>query len=159
VASPHTILAPTYLMENLFNPWNLPALRAGVLPSPVPLDRPLQQTAVSDLLALAVLAIERPNEFAGRRIPIASDELTAIESAEAISELAPRTFEPRLAPAEMLPPGVRLLFGWLESTGHRVDLAALRDDFPDLGWHGYGEWARSQLERFRELCPHEPVAG
>ncbi|HSD24813.1 MAG TPA: NmrA family NAD(P)-binding protein [Solirubrobacterales bacterium] len=27
-------------------------------------------------------------------------------------------------------------------------------------WHTYGEWARTQLDRFRELCPHpEPVAG
>src|SRR4051794_20554482 len=60
-AVPHTILAPTYLMENVFNPWNLPAIQAGVLPSPIPVDRPLQQTAVADLLSLAVLAIERPD--------------------------------------------------------------------------------------------------
>jgi uncharacterized protein YbjT (DUF2867 family) len=44
---PHTILAPTYLMENLFNPWNLPFLRAGSVPSPIALDRPLQQTAIA----------------------------------------------------------------------------------------------------------------
>src|SRR5947209_2352251 len=28
---PATVIAPVYLMENLFNPWNLTALRAGVL--------------------------------------------------------------------------------------------------------------------------------
>src|SRR5919204_532720 len=72
---PHTILAPTYLMENLFNPWNVPALRAGVLPSPISVDRPLQQTAVADLLSLAALALERPDEFARRRIAVGSDEL------------------------------------------------------------------------------------
>src|SRR5262249_3780490 len=33
---PYTVLAPVYFMENLLNPWNLPALGAGVLPSPVP---------------------------------------------------------------------------------------------------------------------------
>jgi uncharacterized protein YbjT (DUF2867 family) len=157
---PHTILAPTYLMENLFNPWNLPALQAGVLPSPIAIDRPLQQTAVADLLSLAVLAIENPDDFAGRRIPIASAELTGIESAEAISALAPRTFEPRQAPAESLPPGIQALFGWLGSVGHHVDIDALRDEFPDVGWRSYTGWARTQLERFRELCPHpEPVAG
>src|SRR5262249_59418966 len=31
---PTTILAPVFLMENVFNPWNLPALAAGVFPSP-----------------------------------------------------------------------------------------------------------------------------
>jgi uncharacterized protein YbjT (DUF2867 family) len=156
---PYTILAPTYLMENLFNPWNIPALQAGVLPSPIPVDLPLQQTAAADLLSLAVLAIERPDLFAGRRIPIASDELTAGDSAAVISELIPRALEARQAPSDALPPGVRVLFGWLESAGHRVDIGALRDEFPAVDWHDYRAWARMQLDRFRELCEHpEPVA-
>ncbi len=155
----HTILAPTYLMENLFNPWNVPALQAGVLPSPIPVDRPLQQTAVADLLSLAVLAIERPDPFAGRRIPIASDELTAGDSAAVISELIPRTLEARQAPSDALPPGVHVLFGWLESAGRRVDIEALHDEFPAVDWHDYGAWVSTQLDRFRELCEHpEPVA-
>jgi uncharacterized protein YbjT (DUF2867 family) len=159
-AVPHTILAPTYLMENLFNPWNLPALRSGVLPSPIAIDRPLQETAVADLLALAVLSIEQPTRFAGRRIAIASDELTAEESAAAISELIPRTLEPQQAPTEALPPGVRMLFDWLGSAGHRLAIAALHDELPEVSWHTYGAWARTQLDRFRELCPRpEPVAG
>jgi uncharacterized protein YbjT (DUF2867 family) len=157
---PHTILAPTYLMENLFNLWNLPALRAGVLPSPVAIDRPLQQTAVSDLLSLAVLALESPQQFAGRRIALASDELTAEESAAAISELIPRTLEPRPAPQGMLPPGVQLLFEWLESSGHGVEIEVLHEEFPQVRWHTYGAWAGTQLDRFRDLCQHpEPVAG
>jgi uncharacterized protein YbjT (DUF2867 family) len=156
---PHTILAPTYLMENLFNPWNLPALQAGVLPSPIAIDRPLQQTALADLLSVAILALESPERFAGRRIPLASDELTANESAAAISELIPRAFEPRQAPADVLPPGVRLLFDWLDS-GHRVDIAALHEELAEIDWQTYGAWARTQLDRFRELCSHpEPVAG
>ena len=156
---PHTILAPTYLMENLFNPWNIGALQAGVLPSPIPVDRPLQQTAVVDLLALAVVAIERPEQLAGRRIAVASEELTAEQSAAAISELIPRELEARQAPAEMLPPGVALLFGWLGSTGHDVDLEALHKEFPEIGWHRYDAWAREQLYRFRELCPEPQHVG
>ena len=107
-----------------------------------------------------MLAIERPDEFSDRRIAVASDELTAEESAAAISELAPRTFEARQAPTDALPPGIRILFDWLESTGHAVDIAALHREFPQVAWHTYGDWARTQLDRFRELCPHpEPVAG
>jgi uncharacterized protein YbjT (DUF2867 family) len=156
----YTILTPTYLMENLFNPWNIPALQAGVLPSPIPVDRSLQQTAVADLLSLAMLAIERPDRFAGRRIPIASDELTAGDSAAAISELIPRALDARQPPSDALPPGVRVLFGWLESVGHHVDTGALHDEFPAVAWHDYGGWVHMQLDRFRELCEHpEPVAG
>jgi uncharacterized protein YbjT (DUF2867 family) len=155
----HTILAPTYLMENLFNPWNIPALQAGVFPSPIAVDRPLQQAAVADLLSLAVLAIESPQRFAGRRIAIASDEVTAEQAADTISDLIPRTLEPRQAPADQLPPGMSFLFSWLESTGHQVDVDALHDELPEVAWHGYGAWAGEQLDRFRELCEHpEPVA-
>jgi uncharacterized protein YbjT (DUF2867 family) len=157
---PHTILAPTYLMENLFNPWNIEPLRAGVLPSPVPVEQALQQTATADLLALAALAIERPGEFAGRRIAIASDELTAEQAAKRISELLPRTLEARRAPIDQLPPPLRLLFGWLESPGHRVAIESLHAEFAAVAWHDYGAWAGEELDRFRELCPHlEPVAG
>src|SRR5262249_62156160 len=53
---PATVIAPAYLMENLFNPWNLAAIQAGVLPTPVPPALRLQQAATSDVLALAVLA-------------------------------------------------------------------------------------------------------
>jgi uncharacterized protein YbjT (DUF2867 family) len=157
---PHTILAPTYLMENLFNPWNIELLRAGVFPSPIPVDQPLQQTSVTDLLALAVLAIDHPDDFAGRRIPLASDELTAVQAAERISELIPRELEARRVPLDQLPAPLRFLFGWLESPGHRVEIEALHARLPEVTWHSYAAYAREQRERFRELCPHpEPVAG
>jgi uncharacterized protein YbjT (DUF2867 family) len=149
---PPTILAPTYLMENLFNPWNIPALQAGIYPSPIAIDRPLQQAAVADLLSLAALAIEKPHRFAGRRVQVASDELTAEQAARTISDLIPRELEARQAPADQLPAGVRFLFGWLESTGHQVDIGALRDNLPEVGWGDYRGWARGQLDRFRELC-------
>ena len=146
-------------MENLFNPWNVPALQAGIYPSPIAVDRPLQQAALPDLLSLAVLAIEQPDRFAGRRIAVASDELTAEQAADAISAVIPRRLEPRQVPADQLPPGVRFLFDWLESTGHHVDIEALQDELPEVALHGYGAWAQEQRERFRELCPHpEPVA-
>src|SRR6266568_4979332 len=84
---PATVIAPVYLMENMFNPWNLAALRAGVLPSPVPPTLPLQQVATQDILALAVLAIERPDLLAGERIEVASDAPTAEAAAAELSGL------------------------------------------------------------------------
>ena len=161
---PHTILAPTYLMENLFNPWNIPLLQAGLLPSPIPVDRPLQQTAIVDLLALALLAIERPDELAGRRLQVASDELTAEEAAAAISALIPRELEARQTPGGTLPPGVHFLFAWLESTGHHVAIKDLHHEFhqefhQEVAWHSYSEWASEQVDRFRELCPDPEAAA
>lgn len=128
-----TILAPVYFMENVFNPWNHAALEAGVFPSPIPVEEPLQQIAIADLVSFATLAIERPDEFTGRRIALASDELTAHEAARALHLRA------EYAPPEA--PGLRVLFGWLEREGHHVDIAALHDQYPEVGWHDYSSWA------------------
>jgi hypothetical protein len=51
-----------------------------------------------------------------------------------------------------LPPGLRALFDWLDRVGHDVDIETLRQSRPDVGWHGYEDWARSERARFRELC-------
>jgi uncharacterized protein YbjT (DUF2867 family) len=150
---PYTIFAPTYFMENLFNPWNLPALRSGVLPSPIAVDASLQQTAVADVIALAALAIEQPERFVGRRIRVASDELTAREAADAIAAELGVELEPRVVSADQLPAGLRALFGWLAAPGHDVEIGALHRELPEIEWHAYGHWVRAQRPRFRELCP------
>lgn len=151
----HTILAPVYFMENLFNPWNLPALQAGTLPSPIPVELPLQQVAIADLANIAALAIERPQEFEGQRIAIASDALTAEEAGRILSDVIGRDFDAAQTSSKELAPGLRALFTWLEHTGHDVDLAALHRRYPEVGWHDYEAWLRSQQSRLRELCPRE----
>jgi uncharacterized protein YbjT (DUF2867 family) len=155
---PHTILAPVYLMENLFNPWNVPALKSGVFPSPVALDVPVQQVAIADVAELAAIAIEGPEEFAGQRIAVASDELTAVMAADVLSDVAGRAFEPDQLDASGLGPGLQALFDWLERTGHEVDIPALHARYPEVRWHTYEAWLRSQRARLSTLCPHEHPA-
>jgi hypothetical protein len=43
--------------------------------------------------------------------------------------------------------------GWLEHTGHDVDIAELRRRYPEVGWHAYPDWLRYQRSLLRELCP------
>jgi uncharacterized protein YbjT (DUF2867 family) len=151
----HTILAPVYFMENLFNPWNLAALTAGEFPTPIPVEMPLQQVAMADLLQVAALAIEQPEEFAGQRIPIASDELNAMDAARFVSVVVGRDLHAEQSRPDSVGPGLRALFGWLERIGHHVDIGDLRSRYPSIRWHGYDTWARTQASRFRELCPRE----
>src|SRR5215211_1597482 len=47
----HSILAPVYLMENLFNPWNRAALHEARLPLALPASQSLQQVATVDVAA------------------------------------------------------------------------------------------------------------
>lgn len=152
---PHTILAPVYFMENLFNRWNLPALRVGVLPTPIPVDVPLQQLAVADVAHFAALVIEHPDEFADRRIPLASDELTATQASSAVSRAIGRELHAEQTPPEQVGPGLSALFRWLERNGHHVDFTALRAHYPEVGWHDYSTWVASTRAHFHELCPRE----
>jgi uncharacterized protein YbjT (DUF2867 family) len=148
---PATVIAPVYLMENLFNPWNLAGIRAGFLPTPVPPGLPLQQVATADILALAVLAIERPGAFAGERIEVASDAPTGEQAAAVLSGVLGRGFIARQLPGAALPPGLAALFAWLERDPSPVDIGALHARYPDIGWHRYGAWAERQRARLAEV--------
>jgi uncharacterized protein YbjT (DUF2867 family) len=140
----HTILAPVYLMENLLNPWNRSALSAGVLPSPIAIDRPLVQVATADVVAFAAYALEHPpSKPAGRRVALASDVLTGREAAAELARATGRPFTAERIAPDAVPPGVRLLFEWLEREGHAVDPAKLRRSYPEIPWTGWREWSTS----------------
>ena len=138
---PATVIAPVYLMENLVNPWNLAALRAGILPTPLPPARRLQQVATPDVLALAVLAIEQREAVIGERIEVASDAPAGAEAAAALTRLLGREFTARQLPRADLPPGLTALFAWLEHDPSPVDIGALRERFPGITWHRFDDWA------------------
>jgi uncharacterized protein YbjT (DUF2867 family) len=112
-----TILAPVYVMENVFNPWNLPALARGRFPLPLPADRTLAQVAIDDVAEAAVNALERPEQFAGRRIELASDALTGARAAERLSRVTGRAYAFERLPLDALAPPLRLLFEWLDAVG------------------------------------------
>ena len=51
----------------------------------MPPDRPLQQISVGDIASFVTLVLEDPSRFLGRRIDLASDELSSRRAAEIIS--------------------------------------------------------------------------
>jgi uncharacterized protein YbjT (DUF2867 family) len=137
---PHTIIAPVYFMENLWNPWNAPALATGRLPSPVSRFKPLQQIPIQDVLAFTAHVLESRDAMLGGRIEIASDEITAHQAAEIVSRLLDR----RITVADPSADSTNPLFEWLERVGTHVDIAALHQHHPELGWHTFADWTRSQ---------------
>ena len=156
---PATVIAPAYLMENLFNPWNLAAIQAGVLPTPVPPALRLQQAATSDVLALAVLAIEHPEVFTGERIEVASDAPTGQGAASTLSALVGRDFTAKQLTGPNLPPGLAALFAWLEHDPSPVDIGALHRRFPGIAWRSFDDWARQQLARLAEASGTAPAGS
>jgi uncharacterized protein YbjT (DUF2867 family) len=144
---PHTILAPVWFMENFISPWFLPALKDGKLAMPLPPTRSLQMIALENIGRLAALAIEQPDAFLGKRIDLASDEVTVPQVADTISRLSGQSVQYVEQPIEQVrafSEDFALMYEWFNRVGYSVDLAGLRKDFPEAGWHSFEDWAKAQ---------------
>ena len=131
---PATILRPVAFMEN--NHYKRDAILSGAFPSwGLAPGRKLQIVAVDDIGAFAAIAFERPDEFIGRAIELAGDDLTEDEVAAVLSRVTGRTVtvdrsQPEGAPepdAEMV-----AMITWFNEHGYQADLDGLRKIHPGL---------------------------
>lgn len=144
---PYTIIGPVFFMENLISPWWLPGLKEGKLAMALPASRKLQQVALADIAGFAALALERREQFLGKRVDIASDELTGARAVEAISRLSGRKIEYvelPLAQVRAWSEDFAKMFEWFDQVGYSADIAALRKDYPEVGWQTFEGWAKAQ---------------
>jgi uncharacterized protein YbjT (DUF2867 family) len=145
---PYTIVAPVYFMENLLAPWTLPQLKEGRFSMALPSSRPLQQIALSDIAAFTGVVLENREEFVGRRVDIASDELSGEEVAKVLTRITGHEIHYVELPLEQVrqamgEDGARM-FEWFDQVGYSADIAALRRDHPEVGWHTFEGWAKEQ---------------
>jgi len=137
---PHAVIAPAYFMDNLDYPWNRAVLRAGQWPIPLPPDQTVQLIPAIDMARFAALVIEQPGDFAGRRIELASDEVTGPEAARILSGILHRPItHPQAMPGPLAP--MAPFFRWLAGTGFHADIQQLRTRHPEIGWHSLRHWA------------------
>ena len=143
-----TVIAPVYFMENLLMPQTVDGLREGTYALALPADLALQQVAVADIGAFGAHVVENRDAFAGRRIDIASDEVSAVQSAVELADIVGGpvgTFEVPMEQIRSFSDDLALMFEWFINTGYSVDIEQLRADYPDVGWHRFGDWARRHV--------------
>ena len=80
---PYTIIGPTFFMENLLGP----GLEQGELALPLSPSTTLQQSALENIAEFSALLLERRKPFLGKRIDIASDEVTGEQAARILSNV------------------------------------------------------------------------
>lgn len=139
---PYTIIAPAYFMDNAFAPFALPGLKQGSLDMSLPANRALQQAALQDVASFAVLVLERREQFLGKRVDIASDELIGAQAAEILSRVSGHEivfFEVPLAQTRAMSEDYALMMEWFDRVGYSADIAVLRRDYPEVGWHTFEE--------------------
>ena len=139
-----SVIAPVYFMDNLFLPDMLSGLKDGTYAIALPTDLPLQQIATEDIGAFAAHVLANPEEFAGKRIDIAGDELSSRQSADVLAGILGKPIFVVEVPID----GVRsfsedlaLMYEWFVSTGYVADIEGLRSSYPEVGWTRFEEWA------------------
>jgi uncharacterized protein YbjT (DUF2867 family) len=143
----YAIVAPVFFMENLTSPALAPALANGLLTMGLPEDRKLQAIALENVGALAALAVERREEFRGKRINIAGDELTPADMARRLSEVSGRPIRPQQVPLEQvreMSEDAAKMYEWFDRVGYSADIPRLREEYPSIEWRSFDAWARSQ---------------
>ncbi|PDS77959.1 NmrA/HSCARG family protein [Rhizobium sp. L43] len=141
---PYTISAPVAFMENTVAPWAIDGLRQGVYAAALPPTRVLQQITIDDIGAFVAALAERREQVFGKRFDIAGDELSGHEQAKILSEVLGRPMRYQELPIAVMrqqSEDAALMFEWFDRTGYDAGIAALRRDFPEVGWHSYADWA------------------
>ena len=144
---PWTVIAPGAFTDNYTSGWTLEGLRQGSFAWPMPADRPFALIPATDIGAFAALTLQRRDEFAGRRIDIASDQRTPAEMAQILASASSRPIrhqEVPLAQVRTHSTDLAAMFDYFTTSGLDVDVAALRRDYPEVGWHSFADWAADQ---------------
>jgi uncharacterized protein YbjT (DUF2867 family) len=145
---PYTIVGPVYFMENVAAPWNTGALRDGKFVAALPADRKLQIIDVRSIARFTALVLEKGAPFFGKRIDIASDERTGNEMASDLTAALGRPFTYVAIPVEPVKAqneDMGLMFEWFDKVGYGADIAALKRDYPEVGWRSFIDWARENM--------------
>ena len=148
IGLPYTILRPTAFMQNW--EWTREMILGGTLAQPFDPDKPFQQVAVEDVGAFAAIAFENPDRWIGREVDLAGDEQSMTEIADTFSRVIGREVSYYQVPwdrfEEQMGEEATLNFRWINDVGYEADIAALRQEYPELtsferylrthGWEG-----------------------
>jgi len=138
---PHTVVAPSYFYDNALGGYR--DLLHGTLELSLPEDHRLQQLDRNDLGEFVAMVLADPGRFAGQRIELASDAPTPVQMVNALSGALHRQVRYREVPLTAISsPDMAAMWRFLRGPGYQADIAALRHDYPEVGWSTFGGWAR-----------------
>ena len=132
-------------MENLLGP----RLEQGQLALPLPPSTTLQQSALENIAEFSALVLERRKPFLGKRIDIASDEVTGEQAAEILSNVLGNKIRYIPVPLEQVYQAnddMARMYEWYENAGTGIDIARLHHEYPEIDWLTFRDWAKLRLK-------------
>ena len=142
-----SVIAPVYFMDNLFFPDNVGAIGQGAYPIAMPSAVKLQQVSVRDIGRFGAFMIDRKDEFLGRRVDIAADDLNATETAEILSRVLGRPIQHVEVPIDQIrawSEDLAIMYEWFVSHGYTADIASLRSTYPSIEWESFEEFVTAR---------------
>jgi uncharacterized protein YbjT (DUF2867 family) len=133
-AVPYTVLRPVFLMEN----WEArrQEIANGLLVTPLSPERPVQQVSVEDIGAFTLLALSRPDQWKGRSVDLAGDELSMAQCADTFARVLQSPVEVRRISWEdfraQQGEEMYVMNRWFETSGYAADPGRLREIHPGM---------------------------
>jgi uncharacterized protein YbjT (DUF2867 family) len=133
-------------MENLY--FVKEQLAKGIYATALPPTRALAQVAVADIGSVAVRVLENAGRFTGKRFDLASDELSGDNATAILSRVTGRSFTYFQVPLDVVRQRMGedavKMYQWFDRVGFTVDRDELRREFPDVAFHDFESWAKTQ---------------
>jgi uncharacterized protein YbjT (DUF2867 family) len=139
---PATILRPVGFMDAFGAPVMQRGMFLGMFRANFGLSHRIQFVATYDIGWFAARALEDPERYAGRVIPLAGDELSVGDIIKTFKTITGR--KPWVAPIptfvarKMMPKEFLDMFRWIREKGFNADIAQVRQEYPQLltfaGW-------------------------
>jgi uncharacterized protein YbjT (DUF2867 family) len=139
---PATILRPVGFMDAFGVPAMQRGMFLGIFRANFGVSLPVQFVATYDIGWFAARALEDPERYAGRVIPLAGDELNVADIIRTFKTVIGH--KPWVAPIPafvakmMMPKEFADMFRWIREKGFKADIAQVRQEYPQLltfaGW-------------------------
>ena len=123
-------------------------LEQGQLALPLSPSSILQQSALENIAEFSALVLERRKPFLGKRIDIASDEVMGEQAANILSNLLGYKIRYVPIPLEQVyqtNEDMARMYEWYEKVGTGIDISALHQEYPEVNWLSFKDWAKSKL--------------
>lgn len=145
---PVTVIRPVFFMEN-FNTFSKPAESDGklVITMAMKPETKLQMITVDDVGALSVIIFNNPEEYIGKEIEIAGDELTIPQVAEIYKKVTGKeTVFNELSMDVMRSNSEEFanMFQWFIDKGYEADINVVRSIYPGLTT--FEEWLKKNKQ-------------
>jgi uncharacterized protein YbjT (DUF2867 family) len=135
---PFTIIRPTSLYENFLIPQVKKGILKGKLVQPVNRGTIQHYVAAEDIGKAAVKIFQNSHEYLGRTIPLATEQLSTQEVADAFTKVLNKKIEYKKLPVFItrlfLGNGLYKMFKWVneKSVFTKEDVESTRKEFPNL---------------------------